>query len=207
MILVVSGFRLEGKNELSVRSKRRLFVVGVGFILSVLAIFTPGTGLLEIGALFTIVMADTRSIISLSTGGHFWSCWWSSTFVFAYGKRNSGTGWFRGYFIRYWFHIPGASGVECSIGQSSICGFHEHYFHWPVVVYRAENTWCDEIKALQDLKKLIGQIGEARTEIKNSGTVYVGGENWSARSETTIRIGSSVRVKERQGLVLLVWTG
>ena len=51
---------------------------------------------------------------------------------------------------------------------------------------------------------LIGQSGEARTEINAQGTVQAGGELWSARSENLIEMGSAVRVLRRDGLVLIV---
>ena len=59
----------------------------------------------------------------------------------------------------------------------------------------------------QDLSRLIGMIGEARTDISMDGTVYVGGEDWSARSEKKIRSGSQVEVIRRDGLILLVEAG
>jgi len=64
----------------------------------------------------------------------------------------------------------------------------------------------DAMKArpTQDLSRLIGLIGEARTDIAMEGTVYVGGEDWSARSEKKIRNGAKVKVIKREGLVLLV---
>lgn len=51
---------------------------------------------------------------------------------------------------------------------------------------------------------LVGKIGEARTEINAEGSVQVGGELWSARSEGTIASGSPVRVVQRDGFVLIV---
>ena len=51
---------------------------------------------------------------------------------------------------------------------------------------------------------LIGKIGEARTEIGAEGSVQVGGELWSARSEKPITSGSPVRVVQRDGFVLIV---
>jgi len=51
---------------------------------------------------------------------------------------------------------------------------------------------------------LVGKIGEARTEIKAEGSVQVGGELWSARSEKPIASGSPVRVVQRDGFVLIV---
>jgi membrane protein implicated in regulation of membrane protease activity len=43
-----------------------------------------------------------------------------------------------------------------------------------------------------------------RTALDPVGSVYVGGELWSARSETALPVGIPVRVRGREGLVLLV---
>ena len=55
-----------------------------------------------------------------------------------------------------------------------------------------------------DRQALIGQAGEARTRIKDSGSVQVGGELWSARSEKPIEQGKAVRVVQKDGFVLVV---
>jgi membrane-bound serine protease (ClpP class) len=51
---------------------------------------------------------------------------------------------------------------------------------------------------------LIGQTGEARTDIHSDGSVQAGGELWSARSEKLIKAGSSVRILRREGFILVV---
>jgi membrane-bound serine protease (ClpP class) len=51
---------------------------------------------------------------------------------------------------------------------------------------------------------VVGRTGEARTAIDPTGSAYVAGELWSARSETPIAVGSRVRVVERDGLILTV---
>ncbi len=61
-----------------------------------------------------------------------------------------------------------------------------------------------KLKPVQSLDRLIGLIGESQTEIHNDGTVYVGGEQWSARSEKVIKEGTQVQVVKREGLVLIV---
>jgi len=57
-----------------------------------------------------------------------------------------------------------------------------------------------------DPGKVVGQIGEVRTTItpEDMGSVYVGGELWSARARTAIPAGSPVRVAGREGLILIV---
>jgi membrane-bound serine protease (ClpP class) len=60
------------------------------------------------------------------------------------------------------------------------------------------------LKPSQDLDRLIGAIGETRTAIGDEGTVYVGGENWSARSLAPIPPNTRVRVLRRHGFILEV---
>ena len=52
---------------------------------------------------------------------------------------------------------------------------------------------------------IIGQVGEARTDIAPEGTVFTNGTLWRARTmETGIAAGEKVEVKATEGLVLLV---
>lgn len=55
-----------------------------------------------------------------------------------------------------------------------------------------------------DLSVLIGEVGEARSEIHQEGTVYVHGEEWSAFSHHSIPAKTRVRVLGRSGLILEV---
>jgi membrane-bound serine protease (ClpP class) len=58
--------------------------------------------------------------------------------------------------------------------------------------------------AFQDLRRLIGASGVARTAIGREGTVYVAGEEWSATAAEPIPAGAAVTVVERRGLTLVV---
>lgn len=58
--------------------------------------------------------------------------------------------------------------------------------------------------ALQDLSRLIGSQGVARTEVHAEGTVYAAGELWSAISDRPVPTGTKVIVLDRTGLVLKV---
>jgi membrane-bound ClpP family serine protease len=51
---------------------------------------------------------------------------------------------------------------------------------------------------------LIGQTGQAKTEIRDIGSAQVAGELWSARSEKVIPLGSRIRVLNREGFTLIV---
>jgi membrane-bound ClpP family serine protease len=55
-----------------------------------------------------------------------------------------------------------------------------------------------------DLEMLVGSSGEARSNIKEDGSVYIAGEMWSARSDKSISAGSTIRVVRREGFILVV---
>lgn len=57
---------------------------------------------------------------------------------------------------------------------------------------------------VHNLDALVGKTGKARTPINGEGSVQVDGELWSARSEKPIEEGSTVRVLQRDGFVLIV---
>jgi membrane-bound serine protease (ClpP class) len=57
---------------------------------------------------------------------------------------------------------------------------------------------------VHNLDAMIGQIGEARTAIHAEGSVQIDGELWSARSEKPIKAKSPVRILRREGLILTV---
>ena len=59
-------------------------------------------------------------------------------------------------------------------------------------------------RPMQDLSTLIGKIGQTKTRVEDDGSVQVAGELWSARSDKPIPAGSRVRVVSREGFILLV---
>lgn len=178
-----------------------------GFVLAVLALFTPGTGLLEIGALFALVVAGF-GIATLPTN------WWALVilavgvipFVLALRRRR-----------RQWLFLPlsllafilgsvflfrGAQGqpavnpVLAVLLSASALGIM-----W-IVARRGLDA--ARMRPSIDLSRLIGKTGEAHTDIFTEGSVHVGGEEWTARSVTFIPKGAAVKVIGREGLVLLV---
>jgi membrane-bound serine protease (ClpP class) len=60
------------------------------------------------------------------------------------------------------------------------------------------------VKPANDPTAVVGQQGEARTVLDPMGSVYAGGELWSARAEVRIPEGAAVRVRELDGLILIV---
>ncbi len=181
-------------------------VLVIGVILGMLALFTPGTGLLEVGALFAIFLAGYAmvhlpirlwALILLAVG--------IVPFIFALRKFKT---W-------YWLVPAILSAVVGSVflfkSETSLTAINP-LFATLVSIISIVLMWFIGIKSLealrlrpsQDLSRLMNVIGEARTDIFNEGTVYAGGEDWTARSDVLIPAGSQVKVVGREGLVLKV---
>jgi membrane-bound serine protease (ClpP class) len=168
-----------------------LILIG-GVLLAMLALASPGTGLLEIGAFFCIVLAG-YAIYNLSFN------WWAlqkprreiylglSILLLIVGSV---------FMIR-----PTASGETVNPLVAVFASAFVAGFLWIAVRKSAEAA---SAKPLHDLDGLVGKIGEARTKIEEEGSVLVGGEMWSAKSDKAIDVGSAVRVVRRDGFILIV---
>lgn len=177
-----------------------------GFVLAVLALFSPGTGVIEIGALFALVTAG-YGVATLPTN------WWAlillvvGVFPFLLALRRS----------QQWVYLiislaalvigsvflfrtaegsPAVNPVLAVLMSASAIGIL-----WIVARRGLEAA---RMRPSMDLGTLIGKIGEAQTDVHSDGSVYVGGEEWSARSDQFIPKGAAVRVIGREGLVLQV---
>lgn len=54
-------------------------------------------------------------------------------------------------------------------------------------------------------EQMIGSLGEAMVDFRDgAGTVHIHGERWSARADAAVRNGQSVKVRELDGLILVV---
>lgn len=181
-------------------------ILVIGFVLGVLALFTPGTGILEIGALFAIFLAG-YAVSKLPVN------WWAlillvvGVFPFLIAIRKT---------KKWIWMIPALVSIvvgtiflfRTETGALAINPFFATFTSAVALlllwVIGRKSIDAMKMGPAQDLKKLIGLIGEARTDIFHEGTVYVGGEEWSARSESTLPEGSLVEVISREGLVLIV---
>jgi len=181
-----------------------LLFVG-GFLLAILALFAPGTGLLEIGALFMLVLAGF-SIASQPFN------WWALVILllgvvpFILALRRS---------RRILFLVLALASLI--IGSVFLITTPEGY---PAVnpfvavvtsVLVGGTVWMISHRLLDALARpvvsssyVVGKTGEARTDILGEGAVYVGGEEWTARSRTFIPAGSAVVVRSQEGLVVEV---
>lgn len=181
-------------------------ILVLSFVLTVLALFTPGTGLLEIGALFAIAITGYAIY-------HLVVNWWAlvmfviSIVPFFFAVRKA----------RQWYWLLASAVLMCvgsvflfkeSIGQQPLNPFFAVFTTLVAMLLLwfigRKTVDALKMKPSQDLKRLVGEVGEARTDIKTSGAVYVAGEDWSARSEKLIHSGATVKVVDREGLVLVV---
>jgi membrane-bound serine protease (ClpP class) len=177
-----------------------------GIFLSFIAFATPGTGLLEISALFCFVLAGYAAY-NLSIN------WWAlvilllSAVPFVMAVRNPARGIYLGGSIL----LLVIGSVFLFASKDSLMSVN------PILAVVASalvsvSLWFMLRKSLEamsrkpthDLEALVGQIGEAKSRVFNDGSVYIGGEMWSARSDAEIPSGSPVRVVRREGFILVV---
>lgn len=177
-----------------------------GVLMAMLALATPGTGFLEIGAIFCIVLA-VYAVYHLSFN------WWAlilialSVVPFIYAIQKPKRELFLALSILLLvvgsvFVFPrteSQAGVNPMVAVTAsvlVAGFL-----WLAIRKSIEAAYT---RPTHDPEGLVGLIGEARTIVHEEGSVQVGGELWSARSENSIPAGSSIRVVKRDGFVVIV---
>ena len=178
----------------------------VGMLLGLLAIVTPGTGLLEIGAFFCLALAG-YAIYNLSINLWALVILLLSVVPFIYAIRKPKRELFLGLSIlglvvgsvflfatQNW--RPAVNPILALVSSVLYAGFM-----WLVI---QKTLQAAHALPSHNLAALVGQVGEAKTRIHHEGSVQVSGELWSARSEKPIPNGSSIRVIDREGFVLLV---
>ena len=177
----------------------------IGFVLSVLALLTPGTGIVEIIGLFSIILAGYGII---STPTHYWAFIILIPFIpllFVYRKTK------KNYFLI--LSIASLNLGSFLIFKSETGGFAiSPILAIVVTLLNASVLWIVVKKIIEavdrtpdfDPGNIIGKEGEARTNVFNGGTVYVAGEEWSARSEYKVEKGEKIKVVKKEGLTLWI---
>jgi membrane-bound ClpP family serine protease len=177
-----------------------------GMMLALLALLTPGTGIVEILAVFLILLAG-YAVYHLSFN------WWAllillvSLVPFIYSIRGPGRGlWLVvaivGLTAGSVFFFPATNGLSAVNPLiAAVTTILYSAFLWVAVRKVVEAA---QFRPVHELSDLIGQTGEARTAIKDDGSVQVAGELWSARSARALPAGSPVKVIGREGFVLIV---
>ena len=176
------------------------------WLFTAFAVLTPGTGLMELAALGLWVAA-------MLVLGQFSLRWWAVTLLLlalvplgAALKRPRERRWMAmtialvvlgaGFMVRpargwlavhpLWLLVAG-SGFALLLWWGS--GKIFDALHQPQLI---------------NVDRVVGQRGVTRTPVYHTGTVYVAGETWSARSQVPIAQDRPVRVVRREGLVLWV---
>lgn len=185
-----------------------LLLVG-GFLLAVLALFAPGTGLLEIGALFALLLA-TYALVNLPV-----NAW--AVVVMILG------------IVPLFLALRRKQGSQ---GRMLVLAGIALLIIGSIFVFRAPDggpavnpllavlasggagllLWFIARKSMEAARRtpahsldgLVGMTGTVKTDLRPEGSVYVNGEEWSATSKSYIAAGTMVRVIARHGLDLEV---
>lgn len=192
--------------DILISSNLAYVLLVVGFMLAILAMFAPGTGFLELGALFMLILAG---YLTTNLQINYWALGILiiGVFPFLLALRRS----------RQWIYLL-ISILALLVGSLFL-------FRQPnglpaidpalavvVSITSGGIMWYIGRRAVEaiaqhptlDLNQLIGKIAITRTPLNNQGSVYVDGQIWTAHSDTSIPVGSKVRIKSRAGLVLEV---
>ncbi|GAB4485804.1 MAG: hypothetical protein Fur0016_11030 [Anaerolineales bacterium] len=180
----------------------------VGMLLALMALLTPGTGLFEISALFSLVLAGYGAY---NLGVNAWALVPLALAVapFLYAIRVPK--WRAALLATAILLVMGGSILLFPGEDGSLVGVNPLLAGF-VSLIASGILWLFVERTLAAMTSptahgahhLIGQIGEARTDINDEGSVQVSSELWSARSSTPIPAGSKVRIVGKEGLVLIV---
>ena len=179
----------------------------VGTLLGLLALVTPGTGALEIGAFFCLLLAG-YAITQLDF--NLWALILIlvsvAPFVYAIRKPKRevflalsiiglvvGSAYL---FLGEKWYIPGVKPVVALAASLMYAAF--------VWIAVRKSALALLAPPAHDLSALVGQVGEAKTRVHDEGSVQVAGELWSARSKSPIPAGRQVKVVARDGFILEV---
>lgn len=178
-----------------------------GLIFAVLAILNPGTGLLELLALFALLAAGW-AVYNLPVNA------WALLVILV------GVGFFIAAVRRARLNILLLPSILALIIGSAFL-FRSDIWWQPAVnpvlaatvsILSGGFFWLVARKVLEisqtvpihSLDNLMGKSGEARSDIHMEGSAQIDGELWSVRSEKPIPTGARIQVVGREGLLLLV---
>ncbi len=181
-------------------------VLVAGLWLAAFSIVSPGTGIYEGMAILLLVVAGLGTIVVPING-------WAlipialglGLFAFAvWGKRPAA--WLPAAAIvlaigsAFLFETE-SGGPAVNLWLALVSSALTAGFFWLVA-----RTSLDAHRAAptHDPSSVLAKVGEVRTAIDPIGSVYVGGELWTATAESEIPPGRNVRIVGRQGLVLMV---
>lgn len=176
------------------------------FWLAMIALLTPGTGVVEVATVFAMILAGWSA---LNLPVNFWALAVLALGVLPFwlALRKSGNMLFLGisilalvvgssFLFRGQGWLPAVNPFLALAVSTLTAGFF-----W---IAARKTLEAEHARPVHDLEGLIGSTGEAKTDILSSGTVQVEGELWSAASREMIPAGATVRVVGREGFILTV---
>ncbi|MCJ7537472.1 MAG: NfeD family protein [Anaerolineales bacterium] len=182
-----------------------LILIGAA-LLTMMAVLNPGTGILEIVALFMWLISG---YIIFNMPINYWALGLMllGVVLFLLSLRKIKKPVYLGLSIAavivgsiFLFDQPGwqpaVNPVLAVIVSIIVAGFV-----WVVAQKALE---ADRMRPAHDLEALIGAVGEAKTAVGVEGSVQVAGELWSAKSDQAIPEGTHVRIVGRDGFSLIV---
>ncbi len=181
-------------------------VLALSFVITILAMLAPGTGILEVAALATLVSAGFGIANNPVNSWAFIPILIGIVLIFVTMRRTS-----RWYYLAAAivilvtgtaFLYKGINGIFAAdtllvLLVSASMGI----FIW-IIGYYTRKAFNQ--RTSRDLSQLIGMAGTATTDIHTSGSAHVNSEEWSAVSDKPITHGSEITVIERNGLMLKV---
>jgi membrane-bound ClpP family serine protease len=184
-------------------------ILVVGLLLAILALFAPGTGVIELVAFFMLVLAgygisqikliNVWALVLLVVGviPFILAVRFSKRLIYlvvALLALAIGSAYL--FQSDQWWK-PGVD-LPLALVVSVLAGG----FLW-FVAYKALDAMARRpLNSLMD--KVVGAAGIAKTDISREGSDYVAGENWSAHSAALIPAGTRVRVIAREGMIVEV---
>ncbi len=181
-------------------------VLVAGVWLAALAIVSPGTGILEMLAALTLGLAGLGMIsLTLSPWALVVLGVGAVLFLFSLWRRREVI-WLAlaavaitlGSAFLFVSEDGGPAVHPLVAGLASALTLGYFWFAIRKVLASAK------AKLANDPSAVMGQVGESRTALDPVGSVYVGGELWTARAEKPVAEGRPVRVIGRDGLTLTV---
>ncbi|OGN92398.1 MAG: hypothetical protein A2Z71_11505 [Chloroflexi bacterium RBG_13_50_21] len=193
--------------EILINPNIAYLLIVVGIVMVIMALFAPGTGILELGAFFVLLLAFWEiSQLPINLWALALLVLGVIPFIVAVRRSHKliylaialvafiiGSIYlFKG---DYWWQ-PGVNPILAIVTSIIASGFL-----WIAISKVLES---EKMRPKHDLTQLIGEVGEAKTDIFAEGSVQIESELWSARSTELIPSGSNVRVVKRDGFILEV---
>ena len=181
-------------------------LVIAGVMVTLIAILTPGTGIFEVIALMALVMVGWQ-LYKLPFNVWAFVLILLAVVPFIFTVRNVKRNLTLGSTIAMllvgsaFLYKPEIGLVAPHPAMISIVSLASGSLFWFLT-----HKVIDAMESIptHDLKSLVGEVGETRTEVHAEGSVYLRGEMWTAVSPEPIPVGTLVEVVEREGFMLHV---